>query len=123
MGHGDGRAAQGPVLRASDRRPAAAPGGCSVERSAAEYRELKDDLGIDHFEGRSYQGWTHHVVLTAVVFTFLQIERGRHADEPRPTLPVVRGWVREIFGSLYVIHHRGLLGMLDSFRRHAPLRR
>jgi SRSO17 transposase len=89
-----------------------------------QYRELKDDLGLDHFEGRSYRGWTHHVVLTAVAFTFLQIERGRRTpDMPRPTLPVVRGWVREIFGLLYVIHNRRLLGMLDSFRRNAPLRR
>jgi SRSO17 transposase len=37
-----------------------------------QYRELKDDLSLDHFEGRTYQGWTHHVVLTAVAFTFLQ---------------------------------------------------
>ena len=88
-----------------------------------QYRELKDDLGLDHFEGRTYQGWAHHVVLTAVAFTFLQIERGRRAVEPRPTLPVVRGWVREIMGLLYVIHNRRLLSMLDSFRRNAPLRR
>jgi len=88
-----------------------------------QYRELKDDLGLDHFEGRTYRGWTHHVVLTAVAFTFLQIERGRITDGPRPTLPVVRGWVREIFGLLYVLHNRRLLGMLDSFRRCAPLRR
>lgn len=74
-------------------------------------------------EGRTYRGWTHHVVLTAVAFTFLQIERGRRTDGPRPTLPIVRGWVHEIFGLLYVIHNRRLLGMLDSFRRHAPLRR
>ena len=47
------------------------------------YRELKDDLGLDHFEGRSYAGWTHHVVLAAVAFTFLQIERARHPDAPR----------------------------------------
>ena len=63
-----------------------------------QYRELKDDLGLDHFEGRTYPGWTHHVVLTAVAFTFLQIERARSAEGPRPTLPVVRGWVREIDG-------------------------
>lgn len=89
-----------------------------------QYRELKSDLGLDHFEGRTYRGWTHHVVLTAVAFTFLQIERGRPiAETPRPTLPVVRGWVREILGLLYVIHNRRLLGMLDSFRRNAPLRR
>jgi SRSO17 transposase len=88
-----------------------------------QYRELKDDLGLDHFEGRTYQGWTHHVVLTAVAFTFLQIERARPIDGPRPTLPVVRGWVREIMGLLYVLHNRRLLHMLDSFRRNPPLRR
>jgi SRSO17 transposase len=88
-----------------------------------QYRELKDDLGLDHFEGRTYRGWAHHVVLTAVAFTFLQIERGRATVAPRPTLPVVRGWVREIMGLLYVIHNRRLLSTLDSFRRNAPLRR
>ena len=88
-----------------------------------QYRELKDDLGLDHFEGRTYQGWTHHVVLTAVAFAFLQIERARPDDGPRPTLPIVRGWVREIMGLLYVLHNRRLLAMLDSFRRNAPLRR
>ncbi len=88
-----------------------------------QYRELKDDLGLDHFEGRSYAGWTHHVVLAAVAFTFLQIARARHPEAPRPTLPVVRGWVREVLGLLYIIHNRRLLGMLDSFRRNAPLRR
>ena len=46
-----------------------------------QYRELKDDLGLDHCEGRTYQGWTHHVVLTAVAFPFLQIERARATDE------------------------------------------
>jgi hypothetical protein len=51
------------------------------------------------------------------------LERGRVTDGPRPTLPVVRGWVREIMGLLYVLHNRRLLGMLDSFRRHPPLRR
>jgi SRSO17 transposase len=88
-----------------------------------QYRELKDDLGLDHFEGRSYRGWTHHVVLTAIAFTFLQLERGRSDAGLRPTLPVVRGWVREIMGLLYVIHNRKLLHMLDSFRRNSPLRR
>ncbi len=41
------------------------------------YRELNEDLGLDHVEGRSSRGWTHHVVLTAVAFTFLPLERGR----------------------------------------------
>ena len=25
-----------------------------------QYRELKDELGLDHFEGRTYPGWAHH---------------------------------------------------------------
>ena len=52
-----------------------------------------------------------------------QIERGHATVEPRSTLPVVRGWVGEIMGLLYVIYDRRLLSMLDSFRKNAPLRR
>jgi SRSO17 transposase len=31
-----------------------------------DYRELKDGLGLDHFEGRSYLGWHRHVTLTSL---------------------------------------------------------
>jgi SRSO17 transposase len=31
-----------------------------------DYRELKDGLGLDHFEGRSFTGWHRHVTLTSV---------------------------------------------------------
>jgi SRSO17 transposase len=88
-----------------------------------QYRELKDELGIDHFEGRSYRGWTHHTVLTAVAFTFLQLERRRAAPELRPTLPTVRLWVREIMAVLYVVSNRRVLNLLASFQRNPPLRR
>jgi SRSO17 transposase len=88
-----------------------------------QYRELKDELGLDHFEGRSYPGWAHHTVLTAIAFTFLQLERRRSDDAPRPTLPHVRFWVREIMALLYVVHHRKLLNLLVSFQRNPPLRR
>lgn len=36
------------------------------------YRELKDELGLDHFEGRSWRGWHHHVVLVLLAYAFLQ---------------------------------------------------
>jgi SRSO17 transposase len=87
-----------------------------------QYRELKDELGIDHFEGRSYRGWTHHTVLTAIAFTFLQLERRRAADDTRPTLPTVRLWVREIMAVLYVVNNRKLLNLIASFQRNPPLR-
>lgn len=88
-----------------------------------QYRELKDELGIDHFEGRSYRGWAHHTVLTAAAFTFLQVERQRSEEEPRPTLPTVRLWVREIMAVLYVVSNRRLLHLIASFQRNPPLRR
>jgi SRSO17 transposase len=89
-----------------------------------QYRELKDDLGIDHFEGRRYPGWAHHTVLTAIAFTFLQLERMRADDDaPRPTLPTVRFWVREIMAVLYVVNNPKLMNLIVSFQRNPPLRR
>ena len=42
-----------------------------------DYRELKDALGLDHFEGRSWPGWQHHVTLVSVAHGFLTLERLR----------------------------------------------
>ena len=42
-----------------------------------DYRELKDALGLDHFEGRSFRGWHHHVTLVSVAHAFLTTERLR----------------------------------------------
>jgi len=38
-------------------------------------RELKDALGLDHFEGRSFKGWHHHVTLVSVAHAFVTLER------------------------------------------------
>jgi len=46
-------------------------------RVEQDYRELKDALGLDHFEGRSYPGWHHHVTLVSVAHGFLTSERLR----------------------------------------------
>jgi SRSO17 transposase len=40
-----------------------------------DYRELKDALGLDHFEGRSWQGWHHHVTIVSVAHAFVTLER------------------------------------------------
>jgi SRSO17 transposase len=40
-----------------------------------DYRELKDALGLDHFEGRSFKGWHHHVTLVSVAHGFVTLER------------------------------------------------
>jgi SRSO17 transposase len=36
-----------------------------------DYRELKDALGLDHFEGRSWLGWHHHATLVTAAHLFL----------------------------------------------------
>ena len=51
-----------------------------------QYQELKDELGLDHFEGRSLPGWQRHVALIAVAYTFLQVERQRR-PVTRPHAP------------------------------------
>jgi SRSO17 transposase len=39
------------------------------------HQQLKEELGLDHFEGRSWHGLHHHAVLTLVAFAFLQHQR------------------------------------------------
>ena len=46
-------------------------------RIEQDYRELKGALGLDHFEGRSFLGWHHHVTLVSVANGFLTLERQR----------------------------------------------
>jgi SRSO17 transposase len=65
-----------------------------------QYQELKTELGFDHFEGRSYPGWQHHVVLSAVAYAFLQRERMRLGTDPALTFPGIRAIVQEIFTAL-----------------------
>jgi len=41
------------------------------------YREMKDHLGLDHFEGRGWAGWHHHVTMVLFAFAFALSERLR----------------------------------------------
>ena len=84
------------------------------------YRELKDDLGLDHFEGRSYPGWHHHAVIAALTCTFLQRER-RRGTTPLPTFSEVRHWVREIVAALYFVETPRLVKLALSFLRDPPV--
>jgi SRSO17 transposase len=85
------------------------------------YRELKDELGLDHFEGRSYRGWNHHAVIAALTFTFLQLER-RRETKPLPTFPEVRNWIRDIVAALFLLERPEWLKLLISFLSKPPLR-
>jgi SRSO17 transposase len=60
-----------------------------------QYQELKDEIGLDHFEGRTLPGWQRHVVLTAIAYAFLQNER-RRRGQTGLTLPRVRAVIQEV---------------------------
>ena len=40
-----------------------------------DYRQLKGELGLDHYEGRSYAGFHHHTALVTCAHAFLTLER------------------------------------------------
>ncbi len=40
-----------------------------------DYRQLKGELGLDHYEGRSWLGWYHHTALVTTAHAFLTLER------------------------------------------------
>jgi len=39
---------------------------------------LKGELGLDHYEGRRFPGWHHHVSVALCCYAFLIAERVRH---------------------------------------------
>lgn len=53
---------------------------CKIE---LDYRQLKGELGLDHYEGRSWLGWHHHTALVTAAHGFLTLERMR-PNHPRP---------------------------------------
>lgn len=44
-------------------------------RIERDYQELKGELGLDHFEGRTWLGFHHHVALCSAAHAFLAIRR------------------------------------------------
>jgi SRSO17 transposase len=40
-----------------------------------DYKQLKGELGLDHYEGRSWLGWYHHTALVSAAHGFLTLER------------------------------------------------
>jgi hypothetical protein len=59
---------------------------------------MKEELGLDHFEGRSWQGLHRHALMTMIAYAFLQHQRLKQAKREKknpsraaaPTLPAVR---------------------------------
>jgi SRSO17 transposase len=52
-------------------------------RTERVYQDLKGELGLDHYEGRRYPGWHHHVSVVLCCYAFVIAERVRRFP-PRP---------------------------------------
>ena len=55
------------------------------------HQQLKEELGLDHFEGRSWSGLHRHALMSMMAYAFLQSRRlaqaGRKKKSPRSTSP------------------------------------
>lgn len=53
---------------------------CTIKeryRTERVYEDIKGELGFDHFEGRRWPGWHHHVTMTLCCFHFIAAELAR----------------------------------------------
>lgn len=48
-----------------------------------DYQELKQELGLGHFEGRNWRGFHHHATLCIAAYGFLVAERSRFSPSAR----------------------------------------
>lgn len=46
-------------------------------RTERAYEDLKGELGLDHYEGRRFPGWHHHVSVALACYAFIVAERSR----------------------------------------------
>ncbi len=49
-------------------------------RIELDYKQLKGELGLDHYEGRSRLGWYHHTAFVTAAHGYLTLER----QHPQP---------------------------------------
>lgn len=54
-------------------------------RIERDYQEMKGELGLDHYEGRRWLGFHHHVVCVAAAHAFLALERVLFPPQQRET--------------------------------------
>jgi SRSO17 transposase len=48
-----------------------------------DYEELKQELGLGHYEGRGWRGFHHHATLCIAAYGFLMAERSRFSPSAR----------------------------------------
>ncbi|TJW87382.1 MAG: IS701 family transposase, partial [Mesorhizobium sp.] len=47
------------------------------------HQQLKEELGLDHFEGRSWPGLNRHALMTMIAYAFLQARRLKAAGRKK----------------------------------------
>jgi hypothetical protein len=57
-------------------------------RIERDYQELKQELGLGHYEGRGWRGFHHHATLCIAAYAFLIAERARLPPQP-PAMPPI----------------------------------
>ena len=69
------------------------------------HQQLKEELGLDHFEGRSWTGLHRHCLMAMIALAFLQSRRLKAAGRkkknrgppPQPTMPAIRQAILDLF--------------------------
>jgi SRSO17 transposase len=71
------------------------------------YQQMKEELGLNHFEGRSWRGFHHHACLVMLAYGFLVLEQLREkevpalpgkksGEAPRITVPAIRRALQDL---------------------------
>jgi SRSO17 transposase len=88
-------------------------------RTERVYEDLKGELGLDHFEGRTFRGWHHHVTVALSCFAFIVAERVRRFSprcRPQENDDAIQGETRAPLSR--VLHHRAS-GLRSTHRQLA----
>jgi len=65
------------------------------------YQQLKEELGLDHFEGRSWLGLHHHLTLCFMAYGFLYLMKLKNQKKSTHlTLPQARKWLNKYFEAI-----------------------
>lgn len=56
-------------------------------RIERDYQEMKQEIGLDHFEGRTWKGFHHHAALCAAAHAFLALRRALFPPKPSAVDP------------------------------------
>jgi SRSO17 transposase len=90
-------------------------------RTERVYEDMKGELGLDHFEGRRFRGWHHHVSVALCCYAFIVAEHARSFPpsgvRSRPTGPNPRASRTPLRGLLHhdsLGHHEARLTMAPA---------